>query len=249
MIARADLFLTNGLALDSKCKEMATMSGSKSLRLVTLGAKLPDTLLIETGEDHAPRHREKPDEHKGHAHEHTGHDPHIWMGLVQAEKMVEGICDELKTNDPSHAANYDRRAAEYVRKLRALKTEGETLFKGKKDRKFLTFHESLGYFARTFDLTIAGVIEDVPGAEPSPKQRQDLVNRCVEGKVRVIAVEPQYSKAAAESIVRELKARGIEDPQIVRLDPMETATADEMNPGWYEVRMRENLKALADALR
>jgi len=248
MLSKADLFFINGLTLDdAKCNPMARMSGNRKLKLVNLGAKLPDDLLEIGGGDCCktePAHG-----HEGHAHEHGTHDPHIWMGLPQTEKMVEGIRDELKGVDPAHAADYDRRAAEYTGKLRALKAEGDALLKDKKERKFVTFHESLGYFADTYNLTIAGVIEDVPGAEPTPKQRDELVKACVKDKVRVIAVEPQYSKAAAQQIVRELEKHGVKDPQIVRIDPMETATADEITPGWYEDRMRENLKALAAALR
>jgi ABC-type Zn uptake system ZnuABC Zn-binding protein ZnuA len=247
MLARADLFVINGLQLDDQIgKKLVTGSGNRSLRLVNLGAKLPEDMLIEGGcaccaEGHA---------HEGHDHEHGTHDPHVWMGLAHAEKMVEGIRDELKGLDPAKAAGYDRRAAEYVGKLRALKAEGEALLKDKQDRKFVTFHESLNYFADTFGLTVAGVVEEVPGSEPTPKQLSALVEKCVKRKVRVIAVEPQYtSKTAARQILDELKKRGVDDPQLVVLDPMETATESEMAAGWYEARMRANLGALAKALK
>lgn len=248
MLAKADVFFINGLLLDDPlAKRMVNGSGNKSLRLVNLGAKLPEHLLIEggcCGHDHGHDHGHH------HDHEHGDIDPHIWMGIYQAEKMVEGIRDELKALDPAKAEAYDRRAAEYIQKLRALKAEGDALLEGKKDRKILTFHESLNYFADTFDLAVAGVIEEVPGHEPTPKQLAAIVENCVKRKVRVIAVEPQYtSKTAAEQIVRELKARGVEDPVVVVLDPMETATEAEMHPGWYEEKMRQNLTALAGALK
>jgi ABC-type Zn uptake system ZnuABC Zn-binding protein ZnuA len=90
----------------------------------------------------------------------------------------------------------------------------------------------------------------VPGSEPTPKQLSALVEKCVKRKVRVIAVEPQYtSKTAAKQILDELKKRGVEDPQLVVIDPMETATESEMAAGWYEARMRANLDALAKALK
>lgn len=243
LLAKADLLFINGLQLDdTTCKKMAGMSGSKALKVVPLGARLPDNMLLEGEKDDH--------DHAGHAHEHGSHDPHVWMGLAQAEKMVEGIRDELKGVDPAHAADYDRRAAEYVGKLRAIKADGDKLLKDKKDRKFVTFHESLSYFANTFDLTVAAVIEEVPGSEPTPKQIQAVVDQCVKTKVRVIAVEPQYtSKTAAGQILRELKAKGVDDPKLVVIDPMETAAGDEMTPGWYEARMRDNLKALAEALK
>ena len=70
------------------------------------------------------------------------------------------------------------------------------MLKDKKDRKFVTFHESLAYFAKTFDLEIAGVIQKVPGQEPTAKRADEAGRGCARrSKVRVIAVEPQYSGA------------------------------------------------------
>jgi ABC-type Zn uptake system ZnuABC Zn-binding protein ZnuA len=253
MVGRADLLFVNGLMLDEReAKKMADGSGNKALRFVNLGSKLPDALLLEMGDHDGDEHDKGGHKHEGHKHDHQhgAHDPHIWMGLPQAVKMVEGIRDELKGFDPTHAADYNRRAAEYVAKLNAIKADGEKLLKDKKDRKFVSFHESLGYFAKTFDLEIAAVIEDVPGSEPTPQQLQEIVAKCVQHKVRVIAVEPQYTaKTAADQILKELKAKGIADPKLVVIDPMETATDAEMNVGWYETKMRANLAALAEALK
>lgn len=245
MLAQADLMFMNGLMLDDQIiKKLASGSGNKKLKLINLGAKLPESLLIESDHDH---------DHHGHAHhdhEHGEHDPHIWMGIPQAVKMVEGIRDELMGHDPGKASQYSQRAEDYLGKLQSLQEEGKALLKDKQDRKILTFHESLNYFAASFDLTIAGVIEDVPGSEPTPKQLEAIIAKCVKHNVRVIAVEPQYtSKTAAEQIVKELKTRGIADPVMVVIDPLETATAEEMKPTWYVDKMRANLEALAGALR
>ena len=37
----------------------------------------------------------------------------------------------------------------------------------KKVKRIISFHEALGYFARTFDLRIAAVMEPGPGDEPN----------------------------------------------------------------------------------
>lgn len=240
VLTGADLLFLNGLGLDdTRMKQLVAGVGSTKLTVVTLGAKLPDAMLVEGECHHA--------DHAGHEH---GKDPHIWTGLAQAELMVAGIRDELKKADPDHAAGYDARAAEFTAKLKQLKTDGDKLLEGKKDRKFVCFHESMNYFAKSFDLTVAAVIEDVPGHAPTPKQLEEIVQACVKNNVRVIAVEPQYSaKSAAEQIVAELKRRGVTDPVVITLDPLETATADEINAGWYETKMRANLAALAGALK
>src|SRR5207248_10497082 len=96
-------------------------------------------------------HHEDADDHADHEH---GMDPHVWLSPDHAVYLVEGIRDELKGADPAHAADYDRRAAEYVAKLKKLKEDGVALLKDKKDRKLVTFHDSMAYFAKSFDLNI-----------------------------------------------------------------------------------------------
>jgi hypothetical protein len=66
----------------------------------------------------------------------------------------------------------------------------------------------------------------------------------------VIAVEPQYSTSTSgETLKKELVAKGLTDAKLVEIDPLETVRPDDLTPDWYEKKMRENLKALADALK
>ena len=160
---------------------------------------------------------------------------------------MEGIRDALKEYDPAHAADYDRRAAEYVARLRKIEADGKEMLKDKKNRRFVTFHGSLTYFAKTFDLEIADIIQKVPGQEPTAKELTKLVEACKANKVRVIAVEPQYSgQSSAQRILDELKRQGVEDPVLVEIDPLETAQDADLSAEWYETKMCENLKKLAE---
>lgn len=248
LLAGANLFVINGLGLEDRAAEkMVKAAGNKGLQLVKLGDKLDEKLLLEgghEGHDHGHDH--------GHAHDHDGHhhDPHVWLGLDQSVEMVNGLRDALKAAAPAKAAEYDRRAAEYVAKLEQLKADGVAMLKDKTERKFVTFHESLGYFANTFGLEVADVIEKTPGREPTAKQLDALVKTCLEKKVRVIAVEPQYTaQSIAARLKEELELKGVKDVVLVEIDPLETANEADLKPDWYETRMRANLKALADALK
>ena len=101
---------------------------------------------------------------------------------------------------------------------------GPFVLTGKADRKIVTSHESLEYFARAFDLNVADVIMTSPGKEPTAKELEKLVDSCVRNKVRVIAIEPQYAGGqTARRLVEELARRGVPDPQVVEIDPLETA--------------------------
>jgi ABC-type Zn uptake system ZnuABC Zn-binding protein ZnuA len=240
LIRRANLFFLNGVGLDTDVAEkLKTGSGNQGLKLVDLSSRLPAGTLMPGECHHA---------HKGD-HEH-GDDPHIWLSPDVAVVMVEGIRDELKAADPAHAADYDRRAAEYVAKLRALKARGQELLKDKTDRKLVTFHESLGYFAKAFDLKIEGVVQKKPGLEPNSDELNQLIQMCRDKRVRLIAVEPQYNaNTSAKTVLDEVKRKGLADAALVVIDPLETVEPAALTPGWYEEKMLKNLEALAGQMK
>ncbi|MCE9565093.1 MAG: zinc ABC transporter substrate-binding protein [Planctomycetes bacterium] len=247
LLSRADIFFVNGIGLEGdKPTKIKKGSGNKNLKIIELGARIPQDKLCEGSctHDHGDG-----DDHSGHDH---GKDPHIWLSPDYAIMMVEGIRDELKLADAPHAADYDRRATEYIAKLKKLKEDGLALLKDKKDRKLVTFHDSMTYFAKSFDLDIVGVVQKNPGSEPSEPQLKKLVNLCKnpEHPVRVICAEPQYSNSnAGTQLVKILKQEGVPDPVLVELDPLETVSQDELNAGWYEAKMRANLAALAEKMK
>lgn len=241
-VQRADLFLMNGLGLDDRAaQKLKDGSRNLDLRLIDLGAKL-DPKLLEEGEckhDHAD----------GHKHEH-GKDPHVWLGPDLAVELVAGVRDEFAAADPARAAGYQSRAAAYTATLGKLLADGKALLKDKADRKVVTSHESLEYFARAFGLQVADVIMTTPGREPTGKELDALVDSCVRNKVRVIAIEPQYAGGAtARRIVEELRRKGVADPAVVEIDPLETAREADLTAGWYVAKMEQNLKVLAESLK
>lgn len=242
-VSRADLFVINGLDLDNQIARKMTQSARRGgLKIVEASSAISKKDLLEGAcncGDHDAHHHDD-------GHEHI--DPHVWMGIPEAIKMVGKIRDELKEQDPAHAEGYDRRAAAYIERLNKLLAEGREMLKTKKNRNLLSFHDSLRYFARAFDLEIVDTIETSPGSEPDANSLQELIKKCQEKAVRVIAVEPQYdAKGAARTILRELKNKGIET-KFATIDPIETASAAELNADLYENKMRENLRQLAEKL-
>jgi ABC-type Zn uptake system ZnuABC Zn-binding protein ZnuA len=246
ILEEADLFLVNGLGLDdSLARGLAASTGNKRLKIIELGEKLPESCLLESDGSCCVHEDGKDHNHGDHAH-----DPHIWTSPVVAQKLVEEIRTALRTANSSQAAAYDKNAAEYLAKLKKLTDDGKAMMKTKKDKNIVTMHGSMNYFANAFGLTVVGVIQKTPGQEPNDHDLKALIADCVKNKVRVIAVEPQYgSQGAALEIKKELLRSGIEGVEIVELDNMETATPAELNPDWYETKMRANLDVLAKVLK
>jgi zinc transport system substrate-binding protein len=265
LLREADLFFAIGLSLDDKFADAIQLhSDNPHLQYVKLGDRLraeddkrKEKLLLRFA-DHEHEHgKEEEHEHDhGHEHEHGEYDPHIWLGIPQAVALVEIIRDELKKVDPSHEADYDKNAAQYIEKLKTLHAYGKEQLKDKKNRKIIAFHESLAYFAKSFDVDIVDVLEVNPGAEAGPAHMMKLAKECKEKDVRVIAVEPQYPTETSAKLLRDAMKDRNKEIAFVEIDPLETAdkkdlTADEKelkNREWYDKKMRQDLDNLAKGL-
>ncbi len=247
LLRRADLFVINGLGLDDRLAAKFAATSARPIRVVNLGESVAVKELLDGGACEHEGH-----DHAAHAHGEGGDntDPHVWLGLKHARGFATKLAAELSQADAAHAADYDARARAFIAKLDALQADGVALFKDKKDRKFLPFHGSMAYFAQSFGLTMVDPIQSVAGQEPTPKKLEEIVKSCLDNKVRVIAVEPQFSaQSSATRIKAELTRRGLADVVMVELDPLETCPAGELSGDWYEAKMRANVVALAGALK
>jgi ABC-type Zn uptake system ZnuABC Zn-binding protein ZnuA len=239
LLQGADLFLAVGLTLDDHfADKLAAQAANPRLRYVRLGKLLPDKLLIKLA---------KPIDHGDH--QHTGFDPHVWLGIEQAVAMVRQIRDELTRADPAGEEVYSANAEKYAKALRKLHGAGKEMLAKKSNKRLITFHESLAYFARSFGLQIVDVIQFDPGGSVSPVHLRELIALCKKDPVGAIAVEPQYPKyTSAVALQKELGSTKV---PLVEVDPLETADKDQLidqGADWYLFRMRANLKALADHL-
>jgi ABC-type Zn uptake system ZnuABC Zn-binding protein ZnuA len=240
---RADLFLVNGLGLDDPiAAKLAPTGGNPKLKVVELAERIPESMLLPAGLDvHG----------HGDGHEHGAHDPHVWLGIPEAILLADGIRDELAQLDPAHADGYRRRAAALADRLHKLQADGTAALAAKQEKppRLLTHHDALRYFARSFGAEVVAAIR-MPGGEPSAKRLNELVGLCLEKHVRLIAVEPQYpTNTGAQTILQELRRRGVADAAFVELDTLETADVADLTPDFYERTMKSNLDTLAGALK
>lgn len=237
----ADVLFYNGLALDDgMAGKVKSACDNPKLALFALGERIDKNALLEGECHHEQGHA------SGEAHDH-GIDKHVWLSPKHARTMVAAIRDELKRIDPNHAAGYDERAGAYIAKLDQLEKEGMELLKDKKDRKILTHHDALQYFARDFGLDIVEFIQ-TENVEPGSDRLKKIVEQAKKSGVRAIAVEPQFNRNTAAGVIKnELDKAGIK-AVFVEVDTLESANEAEVTPDFYERRMRANLKNLADAL-
>jgi ABC-type Zn uptake system ZnuABC Zn-binding protein ZnuA len=244
LLAReADVFFYNGLTLDDFVTRIVNASGNRKLAADAVAEALPKDMLLKMAEqDHGHAHGD------GHHHHHHGEfDPHTWLGIPQAVKMVEQISGTLQKADPAHKEDYAARAKKYIAEIEALESLGKDRLADKKNRKLVTMHESLGYFAKSFDLDIVGSIQQSPNVEPDARTLTKLVKLCKEKDVRVIAIEPQFKAGAANTLKRELERNGVK-ATLIEIDPMETVEPGKLDEGFYVRTMKRNIDNLAKGL-
>lgn len=157
VVAGAELFFVNGLGLDERvAKKMIKASGNSRVKLIDIGSQLNPDLLLE-GEFCCLHDHDHDHDHHHHDHDHEDIDPHVWLGIEQAIAMVEVMRDSLKEFDSANAEEYCNNSDNYVDTLKKIQEEGLEKLKDKKERKFVTFHGSLTYFAKpSFTILPAG---------------------------------------------------------------------------------------------
>lgn len=235
----ATVFVAVGLGLDEWTERIRNSSGNKEkIKFVEVGE-----LAGAIKEEH-----EGKEEKGGHGHHHHGdYDPHVWLGIPESIKMVNAIRDTLQEVDPKNKEGYAKRAAAYVKELQKLQADGLAELKKKKNKKLIATHDSLRYFGKSFGLEILDSIQPRPGIEADATKMTNLVKIMKDKDVHVIATEPQYPRKLAEILKSKLEKLNVK-VNLVEIDPMETAQAEDLDAGYYVKKMQENIANLAKAL-
>ena len=216
-LEKADIFVANGGGMESFLTKVT--ESRKNLKLVEAAKGIP---MLKDAE---------------------GPNPHLWVGISHYIQQVQNIADQLAAADAKHADQYKKNAEAYIAKLNKLKQDMHGKLDKLSNRKIVTFHEAFPYMAQEFKLDIAAVVEREPGTEPTPQELEALIKQVKGLPVKALFTEPQYSPAAAETIVRETGAK------IYQLDPCVTGEAKSENRDAYLKAMAKNADVLAEALK
>lgn len=172
-------------------------------------------------------------------------DPHIWLSIPNAQRMVANIAAALEERDPSHRDYYRKNAAAYEQKLADLDKRFREGLASCRTRTFLHGgHYAFGYLAARYGLTYRAAYSLSASAEPRPRQITDLIGEMRREKLTYIFYEELLSPRVAETIARESGAR------LLKLNAVHNVTRDEMAAGaTYISLMEENLTNLRMGLQ
>lgn len=221
-LSDAGLVFAVGLGLDPWAQGMARAAGAGEARVFELGP-LMDPILAPAGVI-----RQEP-----------FIDAHFWTDPVRALRAVDVIVDALSGLDPAGAPFFRERGQGVRRSIEAAHKEVEARAASWPRRRVVTFHGSLFYFAARYGLQVVGVVEPVPGTEPTAQHVQAVVELLRGPQPAALFVEPQMDGQLARTIAREAGV-GVHE-----VDGVGGSTAT----GSYEEMLRGIARSMDEALR
>ena len=187
-------------------KWAAHLGGARGIALIDL---LPDSLLLELPGEGSGGYGASD---AGHGHT-SGRDPHFWMDPLRVAALMPALVDTLCALDQPSCPAYHSNAAVFSGRLHALHDSVMTVVEPLRARALLLSHPFIQYFAERYSIGIAGVIEEMPGSEPTARDMERIIRSARRSGAAAIVTLPQLPDRAAR-IVSE--TAGI---PIVELDP------------------------------
>jgi zinc/manganese transport system substrate-binding protein len=200
-INKADMVIRNGLGLESGLEKTLQLAKNNGVTLFTATDHITIRYVgegegIPTGD---------PDQALGAA------DPHLWTDPLAIKSFVSALALAMK-NDLD--IDVSSRAADLEDRLDALNKQVSDLVAAvpETDRKLVTGHESMGYFAQRYGFKLVGVI--IPSltsqAGVSAADLSGLKKIIQDSQVKAVFTELGTSPAAAEAIGKETGVKVVE---------------------------------------
>jgi zinc transport system substrate-binding protein len=139
-------------------------------------------------------------------------DPHVWTSPPLVKLMAANIRDTLSQLDPAHRTAYGANCEAFAADLDRLDHDIRVLLKNLSTRNFMVFHPAWGYFADTYGLKQIPI--EAGGKEPGARTLAKVIDIGRRERVKVIFVQAQFSRRAAETIALAIGAR------VVAVDPL-----------------------------
>ncbi len=141
-------------------------------------------------------------EHHDHSNEPGEIDQHTWLDPRLAKIQARTIADTLIRIDYSRKDQLEKNLKEFQDDLDALHEQLTKALEPVKGKSFFVFHAAYGYLGDAYGLKQIPV--QIGGKEPTARQLARLIELAKEDQVRVIFVQPQFSRKSAEAFAQAI---------------------------------------------
>ncbi len=180
------------------------------------------------------------------AQDHGVCDPHVWMNPRNVIIWANNIANAFSALAPEHTDSFRTKADAYISELEALDSELSDILAAipQDQRKVVTNHEFLGYFAAAYDFEVIATVFPSAStlAELDPRSLIDLIDTVQSEHVKAIFAEVSGNPQVAEAVAQEA---GI---QVVTSLYSESLSEIDGPAATYLDFMRFNAHSIADAL-
>lgn len=171
-------------------------------------------------------------EHAHEEHHHHGDDPHTWLDPLLAKTHAKNITLALIEQYPQNKAFYEQNLENFLKEMDALDLQIQALFKNAKNKHFLVYHPSWGYFAKRYHLSQIPV--EIEGKEPKPKDLAKLAKLIQKEQIKAIFVPKGANNNTIKAIASNYNLK------IIELDHL---------PSDYENELLKDAKNIASVLQ
>lgn len=235
-IQQADLVLVNGLGLEEGLTDVIESARADGANVLEIGP-LVDPIPFGTLGEH--------EEEAQHDHEDGTEDPHFWLDPHRDAEAARLIAEALTALDGDE--DWGTRAEAYADELATADQEIEEVLASIPidDRKLVTNHDSLSYFAQRYGFEVVGVV--IPGgstlAEPSSTELSDLVDVLEQSRIGAIFGDTTEPSALAEALAAEI------GEEVAVVDLYTGSLGEEGSDAATLIEMlKTNARRIADAL-
>jgi zinc/manganese transport system substrate-binding protein len=227
-MSNADLLVENGLNLEEGLEDAIAQARDSGVSTFTAS----DHIEIRTVGEGEAAEPDDPDQQPG------AQDPHLWMDPLNMKAIVAALTPVLADD---LGIDVSQQASDLEQRLEALNASDEQTLASVPagNRKLVTGHESMGYFARRYDFELVGAI--IPSlssqAEVSASELADLKRKIEDEGVPAIFTELGTPPDVAQAI-------GDETGVVV----VELATHNLPDDGSYFTFMQDVSEKVANAL-
>ncbi len=197
-IGQADLFIYTGDSMEPWAKKVfGAAQENKDLTVLDLSKSVD---MIKEDHDHE----------EGNEDHHHEYDPHIWLDMKNAVKMLESITDALCSKSPGNTELFMKNSEKLKEQLEDLDSKFNSFVSSQGDRTIVFGGRfAYKYFTEAYHLNYKTVYESCStDVEPSAKRVSEITDFMKTNNIRYIfheeLADPKVAKSIAEATGAEL---------------------------------------------
>lgn len=138
---------------------------------------------------------------------HPNGNPHYWLDPENGRLIARGLAAKLTELDPSGKEVFAANLAAFEKTLGEKLQGWAKAMAPLKGKPIITYHRSWTYFARRFELEVAGFVEPRPGIPPTPSHTLQTIRLALAKDIRLVLMENFYDVRPARLIESKTKAK------------------------------------------